>query len=80
MIDGAHIVIYSKNADADKAFIRDVLKFKYVDAHDGWLIFRLPSNLLKLLIFFNPILMAISFNWLRLTILLRISVRKPSSL
>jgi catechol 2,3-dioxygenase-like lactoylglutathione lyase family enzyme len=44
MIDGAHIVIYSKNADADKAFIRDVLKFKYVDAHDGWLIFRLPPS------------------------------------
>jgi hypothetical protein len=33
MIDGAHIVIYSKDAEADKAFIKDVLKFKYVDVH-----------------------------------------------
>lgn len=42
MINGAHIVIYSRNAEADRAFIRDVLKFKYVDVHDGWLIFKLP--------------------------------------
>jgi catechol 2,3-dioxygenase-like lactoylglutathione lyase family enzyme len=42
MIDGAHIVIYSKNAEADKAFIKDVLNFTYVDAHEGWLIFKLP--------------------------------------
>ena len=42
MINGAHVIIYSKDAEADKAFIRDVLKFKYVDAHKGWLIFRLP--------------------------------------
>jgi hypothetical protein len=28
MIDGAHIIIYSKDAEADKAFIKDVLKFK----------------------------------------------------
>src|SRR4051812_29566345 len=42
MINGAHIVLYSKNAEADRAFIRDVLKFSYVDAHSGWLIFKLP--------------------------------------
>ena len=42
MIDGAHIVIYSKDAEADKAFIRNVLRFTYVDAHQGWLIFKLP--------------------------------------
>jgi hypothetical protein len=42
MINGAHIVIYSKNAEADKAFIKDVLKFAYIDAHEGWLIFKLP--------------------------------------
>src|SRR4051794_15967324 len=42
MINGAHVIIYSKNAEADKAFIRDVLKFSYVDAHQGWLIFKLP--------------------------------------
>jgi hypothetical protein len=32
MINGAHVVIYSRDADADKAFIKDVLKFSYVDA------------------------------------------------
>jgi hypothetical protein len=42
MINGAHVIVYSKDAEADKAFIKDVLKFKYVDAHDGWLIFKLP--------------------------------------
>src|SRR5262247_1131623 len=44
MIDGAHIVVYSRNAEADKAFIRDVLKFKHVDVHSGWLIFKLPPS------------------------------------
>ena len=42
MIDGGHVVIYSKNAEADRAFLRDVLKFPFVDAHGGWLIFKLP--------------------------------------
>jgi catechol 2,3-dioxygenase-like lactoylglutathione lyase family enzyme len=42
MISGAHIVVYSKNAEADRAFFRDVLGFKSVDAGHGWLIFRLP--------------------------------------
>jgi hypothetical protein len=41
MISGAHVIIYSKNA-ADRAFLRDVLKFKSVDAGHGWLIFALP--------------------------------------
>jgi hypothetical protein len=44
MIDGGHIVIYSKNAEADRAFLRDVLKFPFVDAHGGWLIFKLPPS------------------------------------
>lgn len=42
MINGAHIIIHSKNAEADKAFIKQVLKFPYVDVHKGWLIFKLP--------------------------------------
>ena len=42
MIDGAHIVIYSTDPEADRAFIRDVLGFPYVDAGGGWLIFALP--------------------------------------
>jgi catechol 2,3-dioxygenase-like lactoylglutathione lyase family enzyme len=42
MISGAHIVVYSKNAEADRAFFRDILGFKAVDAGHGWLIFALP--------------------------------------
>ena len=42
MINGAHIIIYSKDAEADKRFIKDTLKFKYVDVNKGWLIFKLP--------------------------------------
>jgi catechol 2,3-dioxygenase-like lactoylglutathione lyase family enzyme len=43
MISGAHVVVYSKDADADRAFFRDVLRFKSVDAGHGWLIFALPT-------------------------------------
>ena len=42
MINGAHIIIYSTNAEADRIFIRDVLGFHWVDAGGGWLIFKLP--------------------------------------
>jgi hypothetical protein len=42
MIFGTHMIIYSKDADADKAFFRDVLEFPSVDAGHGWLIFALP--------------------------------------
>jgi catechol 2,3-dioxygenase-like lactoylglutathione lyase family enzyme len=42
MISGAHVIVYSKNADADRAFFRDVLGFPSVDAGHGWLIFALP--------------------------------------
>ena len=42
MISGAHIILYSKDAGADRQFLRDVLDFKYVDAGHGWLIFALP--------------------------------------
>jgi catechol 2,3-dioxygenase-like lactoylglutathione lyase family enzyme len=42
MIFGAHVVIYSKDPDADRAFFREVLGFKSVDAGHGWLIFALP--------------------------------------
>jgi hypothetical protein len=42
MINGAHSIIYSKNPDADRAFLRDVLKLPNVDVGDGWLIFGLP--------------------------------------
>lgn len=42
MFWGAHVVLYSKDAEADRAFFRDVLGFKSVDAGHGWLIFALP--------------------------------------
>src|ERR1700688_4643978 len=42
MISGAHVIVYSKNAEADRAFFQDVLGFKSVDAGQGWLIFALP--------------------------------------
>lgn len=44
MINGAHAVIYSTDAEADRAFLRDVLKFNYVDVGHGWLIFGLPPS------------------------------------
>jgi hypothetical protein len=42
MIIGAHSIIYSTNAEADRAFLRDVLRFPNVDVGGGWLIFGLP--------------------------------------
>jgi hypothetical protein len=42
VIIGTHILFLSENSDADRAFLRDVLGFKSVDAGHGWLIFALP--------------------------------------
>jgi catechol 2,3-dioxygenase-like lactoylglutathione lyase family enzyme len=42
MITGAHIVLYTTDAEADRAFFRDVLNFPSVGAGHGWLIFSLP--------------------------------------
>ena len=36
------MLLYTPDADADRAFVRDVLGFPYVDVGHGWLIFRLP--------------------------------------
>jgi catechol 2,3-dioxygenase-like lactoylglutathione lyase family enzyme len=44
MFSGAHVIVYSKNAESDRAFFRDVLGFKSVDAGHGWLIFALPPG------------------------------------
>ncbi len=41
-INGAHVILYSRDADADRAFIRDTLGFAGVDSGGGWLIFKLP--------------------------------------
>jgi len=42
MINAAHVILYSNDAEADRVFIRDVLGFAGVDAGGGWLIFKLP--------------------------------------
>jgi hypothetical protein len=42
MITGAHAILYSKNADADRDFLKNVLKLTHVDVGGGWLIFALP--------------------------------------
>ncbi len=42
MITGAHTILYTRDAEADRAFLRDVLGFDSVDAGGGWLIFALP--------------------------------------
>jgi hypothetical protein len=42
MIIGAHSIIYSNNAEADRAFLKDVLGLPHVDVGEGWLIFGLP--------------------------------------
>src|SRR5438309_9241943 len=43
-ITGAHVLLYSDNPEADRAFLRDVLGFPSVDAGGGWLIFGLPPS------------------------------------
>ena len=42
MFIGAHFLLFSRDAEADRAFLRDVLEMPAVDAGEGWLIFRLP--------------------------------------
>ena len=42
MLTGAHIIVYSRNVEADRVFFRDVLEFHSVDAGQNWLIFALP--------------------------------------
>jgi hypothetical protein len=44
MITGAHVIVYSTDPDADRAFLRDVLCFPHVDVGEGWLIFALPPS------------------------------------
>ena len=44
MIAGAHTLLYAEDADAARAFFRDVLGFSNVDAGGGWLIFALPPG------------------------------------
>ncbi|WFR71034.1 extradiol dioxygenase [Prescottella defluvii] len=41
-ISRAHLIVYSRDEDADRHYLRDVLGFPNVDAGGGWLIFKLP--------------------------------------
>jgi len=46
MITAVHTLVYADDAEAARAFFRDVLNWPHVDAHGGWLIFRTgPSEL-----------------------------------
>jgi predicted enzyme related to lactoylglutathione lyase len=42
MITGIHALLYTRDAEATRAFLRDVVGFSSVDAGHGWLIFALP--------------------------------------
>jgi catechol 2,3-dioxygenase-like lactoylglutathione lyase family enzyme len=44
VITGVHAIIFSRDAEADRAFFRDVLGLPSVDAGGGWLIFALPPT------------------------------------
>src|SRR6476659_8988461 len=44
MITGAHAILYSKDSNADRAFLKDVLGLAHVDVGGGWLIFALPPS------------------------------------
>ncbi len=46
MITGVHALVHAHDAEAARAFFRDVLGWPHVDAHGGWLIFGTgPSEL-----------------------------------
>jgi hypothetical protein len=44
MINATHVILYSRDAEADRAFIGDVLGTPSVDAGEGWLVFKLPPG------------------------------------
>ncbi|HET9810425.1 MAG TPA: hypothetical protein VFP53_01865 [Sphingomicrobium sp.] len=44
MLTGAHVMIFTQDEGADRAFLRDVLELSHVDSGGGWLIFKLPPT------------------------------------
>jgi catechol 2,3-dioxygenase-like lactoylglutathione lyase family enzyme len=42
MILGSHVIVYSRDAEADRAFFAEVLDQPNIDVGGGWLIFKLP--------------------------------------
>ena len=43
-IVGAHMLLYTPEAEAVRAVLRDVFEWKHVEDHPGWLIFALPPS------------------------------------
>ena len=43
MINGSHVILFSRDPDADRSFFAEVLEQPHVDAGGGWLIFKLPA-------------------------------------
>lgn len=43
MIKGVHTMFYTSDAEALRAFLRDVIGFSFTDVGGGWLIFDLPE-------------------------------------
>ena len=46
-IVGAHMLLYTPEAEALRAVLRDVFEWEHVEGHDpadGWLIFKLPPS------------------------------------
>ena len=43
MIMGSHVIVSSRDPEADRAFFAEVLGQAHVDAGGGWLIFKLPT-------------------------------------
>ncbi len=44
MINAGHVIVFSQDPEADRAFFAKILKYPHVDAGDGWLIFKLPPS------------------------------------
>jgi predicted enzyme related to lactoylglutathione lyase len=44
MIDGAHVVVFSRNPEADRQFFKQVVALRFVDAGGGWPVFELPPS------------------------------------
>jgi catechol 2,3-dioxygenase-like lactoylglutathione lyase family enzyme len=43
VINGSHLILFSRDPEADRAFFADVLGLPHVDVGGGWLIFKLPA-------------------------------------
>jgi hypothetical protein len=44
MIRGAHVILYSSDADADRAFLQELLPLPTADAGGGWTLLQLPPG------------------------------------